>query len=94
MFGIIFIGTIALGLIICTICLFKFDNEPSDIREIYILAVFTTIFCIGTLIMIVNYTDKTPKAIDVYRNKTTIKINGYYQDSTFIPKDTIVVFKQ
>lgn len=33
--------------------------------------------------------DKYPKAIDVYRNKTTLRIT--YQDS--IPLDTVVVFK-
>lgn len=35
-----------------------------------------------------------PQPIDVYRNRTDLKIKGYYKDSVFIPTDSIVVFKQ
>lgn len=34
-----------------------------------------------------------PRAIDVYRGRTELKITGEYKDSIFIPTDTIVVFK-
>ena len=33
------------------------------------------------------------KPIDVYRGNTELKINGYMQDSTFVPSDSTVVFK-
>ena len=36
---------------------------------------------------------KEPSALDVYRGRTELKISGEYEDSTFVPKDSIVVFK-
>lgn len=36
----------------------------------------------------------SPKAIDVYRGKTELKITGTYKDSIFIPTDSTVIFKR
>ena len=43
---------------------------------------------VGWFLVIVHYEEK-PKAIDVYRNKTSLQIT--YRDS--IPVDSVVVFK-
>ena len=32
-------------------------------------------------------------AIEVYRGKTTLKINGYQVDGKFVPEDSIVVYR-
>lgn len=40
-----------------------------------------------------NSISSEPQAIDVYRGKTELKIEGYYQDSVFITTDSIVVYK-
>lgn len=46
-----------------------------------------------TILTLIEYHSE-PKAIDVYRNKTELKINGTYKDSIFIPTDSIVIFKK
>jgi hypothetical protein len=48
----------------------------------------TICFCLGE-INAINEINKEPKAIDVYRGKTTLKIS--YMDS--IPQDTLVLWK-
>lgn len=54
----------------------------SEIMKCSVIALFTIWIC--SIITI-----STPQAIDVYRNKTTLKIT--YQDS--VPVDSVVVFK-
>lgn len=39
-------------------------------------------------------TKDIPRAIDVYRGRTELKITGEYKDSIFVPTDTIVIFKK
>lgn len=51
-----------------------------------------TVITILSIIALVMYFN-SPTAIDVYRDKTELKITGTYKDSIFIPKDSIVIFK-
>lgn len=69
-----------------------YSNEPSQNLIVFIL----TCLFIGALItiVIITFENNNPKAIDVYRNKTELKINGYYSDSCFVPTDSIVIFKK
>lgn len=66
---------------------FKIHDKLSNVEPLcLILVLFSMLF--GALT--ISYSDKsTPKAIDVYRGKTTLQIT--YIDS--IPQDTVVVFK-
>lgn len=50
---------------------------------------FIASLIIGPLVI----SNDKPKAMNVYRGKTELKINGEYKDSIFIPTDNIVVFK-
>lgn len=50
-------------------------------------------FVVGLFVAPIIISDDKPKAIDVYRGKTELKINGEYKDSVFIPTDSIVIFK-
>lgn len=46
------------------------------------------------VIGLINTIKPSPKAIDVYRGKTELKITGTYKDSIFIPTDSTVIFKR
>lgn len=40
-----------------------------------------------------NIFNPSPEALDVYRGNTELKITGTYEDSVFVPTDSIVIFK-
>ena len=87
---LIIISLIVLAAIAISIY-FIYDDE--DEMQQFLLGMIlgvAFIFCIGLWFA---YFDNTPMAIDVYRNNTELVINGEMIDSTFIPKDSIVVFK-
>lgn len=71
-------------IIVCILDIIFSDENKSGIC----FGVFLLTF-IGTGILINSLIYSNPKAIDVYRGKTTLQIT--YQDS--IPVDTVVVFK-
>ena len=73
------------------ICIFITFNNISnkDISN----SLFGIIALTLSVISLVTYIEN-PKAIDVYRNKTELKISGIYKDSIFIPTDSIVIFKK
>lgn len=62
--------------------------DTSVDKGIFIIMLLLSI--IGTLIIDTSISQVSPKAIDVYRGKTTLQIT--YQDS--IPIDSVVVFKK
>ena len=66
---------------------FKIHDKLSNIERLCLILVLLSMF-FGVLTT--SYLDNsTPKAIDVYRGKTTLQIT--YVDS--IPQDTVIVFK-
>lgn len=82
--GIAFIIIGAVG-IFCVAVIF----ERTDI--VVLSSIFTGLLIAG---LIELDTKNKPKAIDVYRNNTELKITGTYKDSVFIPTDTTVIFKK
>ena len=44
--------------------------------------------------MCILYDSGDVQPLDVYRGNTELKIKGYYQDSTFVPIDSVVIFKR
>ena len=59
-----------------------------EVDESKVSTIFFSIIALISLITIIIYLN-TPKAIDVYKNKTTLEIT--YKDN--IPIDSVVVFK-
>ena len=49
----------------------------------------TILACVGSVLIVTNYYEKKPSAIDVYQGKTTLEIT--YKDSVAV--DSVVVFK-
>ena len=80
---ILFFSYALIALVI--LMLINLDNNHVGITE-YILLCFAIIMVFGAFAMYSN----SPKAIDVYRGKTTLEIT--YKDS--IPVDSVVVFKE
>lgn len=66
---------------------FKIHDKLSNIELLCLILVLLSMF-FGALTNS-YFNNSTPKAIDVYRGKTTLKIT--YVDS--IPQDTVIVFK-
>lgn len=81
---IAFIVIGVLGIIITSLV-----SERVDI--VLLSFVFTMAFVAG---LIAFGSKDSLKAIDVYRDKTELKITGEYKDSMFIPTDITVVFKK
>ena len=75
--------TIALAIFIMSI-MSIIKNKELDAKILY--ALFMYLFLI--LVLLISYTHK-PKAIDVYKGKTTLEIT--YKDK--VPIDTTVVWK-
>ena len=74
--------------IIMVIAVCAFSKEPwINLGVIFIMLLLFA--CIK-----IHNVETYPQPINVYRNKTDLKIKGYYKDSVFIPTDSIVVFKQ
>lgn len=66
-------------------CVVTFMNDKND-------GTIPMCFLLIMLLSIIGFvvTVNTPDAIDVYRNKTTLKVT--YEDS--IPTDSVVIFKK
>ena len=73
---------VILSIIIIIINIVKVENSDKIIGGMAILI-------IGLVMSFHSEEPKKPTALDVYRNKTALKIT--YQDS--IPVDTVVIFK-
>lgn len=73
-------------------CYFLKNGDDRDISTIVIGALLS-LTVIGAVSCFDDYFNPKPQAIDVYRNKTELVINGEYKDSVFIPADSVVVFK-
>lgn len=70
------------------------EEEDALISKSLSLGVIVGGLFITTISLSFDYSMlKQPQAIDVYRGKTEMIINGEMIDSTFIPKDTLIVFK-
>ena len=84
MMGYIFIGFITLvGIVIIA---YAFCEEPS----VCSVTIFGSVLVLSVTLYLISLGNVSePRAIDVYRNKTTLQIT--YQDS--IPVDTVVVWK-
>ncbi len=66
---------------------FKINDTPKTVVGMSILASASTAMAILGILVIT--TTSQPKAIDVYRNKTTLKVT--YVDSVAV--DSVVIFK-
>lgn len=87
--GFIGIALICVGLCIIGIII-PDDNTPTDFKVgTAIVSTFISGIGAGILILAICFPNEGPKAIDVYRNKTTLQIT--YKNE--IPVDTVVVFK-
>ena len=73
-------------LVLVTLALIFHENGGSA------LFLFVGVFLVFGFARVMRY-DKEPKAIDVYRGKTELKINEEIIDSVVVSRDTIVVFK-
>lgn len=77
-------------MLLVTLISMFFIGIVCDISSDNYWSVITTISAITLLSIILSFADKTnPKAIDVYRNKTTIEVtyrNGVAIDSTVVFK--------
>lgn len=89
-----------IGIVLISIDFFiNLNKRKNDDRKGYIDGMLIG-WIIGALISVFitsfGYTisGKRPTALDVYRDKTEIIIKGEMIDSTFIPKDSVVVFKE
>lgn len=82
-FGLILGGVITIGAVIMD---FK-NDAPQPITGSSILASAGTTLLVLSLILLTTISE--PQAIDVYRNKTTLKVT--YVDSVAV--DSVVVFK-
>lgn len=79
---ILVIVSIILFILGIIFCIGLIEDEPHGI-------LITMSFAISYVLMLMFYVNK-PKAIDVYRNRTTLEIT--YKDN--IPVDSIAVFKE
>lgn len=84
---IIILYILFVAIIVNCVSVFSEYNTHNTID--IILSIIMVILIVFTLVI---YSD-IPKALDVYRGKTELKITGEYKDSIFIPKDSTVVFK-
>lgn len=84
----IILGIVVIIIIVSLIRLFTSKNENVKEMSVFNFVVFSSIY-IGMIIPMV-YLWTTPKAIDVYRNKTTLEIT--YKDN--VPIDSVVVWKE
>lgn len=64
----------------------------SERVNIVLLSISFTVLFIKGLILFSS--KNSPEAIDVYKGRTELKIEGEYKDSVFIPTDTTVIFKK
>lgn len=78
-------GYIILILVTIFIILLFIHIKNND-NPLFVVTIFITYILSG---LVYCYFDDSPKAIDVYRNKTTLKIT--YIDSVAV--DSVVVFK-
>ena len=78
----IIFGAVGMSFVICAM----FDDFENSCYALF----GTGLISIGIACIIGILTPARPKAIDVYRGKTTLEIT--YRDS--IPVDTVVVFKK
>ena len=68
-------------------------KDSSEDRLIYITSIF--IGAMGIIIsLIILFTTKDIKPIDVYRGKTELKITETKIDSVVVKRDTLVVWKE
>ena len=65
------------------------DISKSEAASGYFVCFVVLIIIISGFVYLVN----KPTALNVYQDKTKLQINGYYQDSIFIIKDSTVTFK-
>ena len=81
--------------LICTICLlailvmYIIDSFRKDVPDGNVIVFYSFILSLGILILLA-FSLNEPKAIDVYRGKTTLEIT--YKDK--IPIDSTVVWKK
>ena len=81
--------------LICTICLlailvmYIIDSFRKDVPDGNVIVFYSFILSLGILILLA-FSLNEPKAIDVYRGKTTLEIT--YKDK--IPIDSTVVWKR
>lgn len=69
------------------------DKDSQKDRLTYITSIF--IGAIGiTISLIIIFTTKNIKPIDVYRGKTELKITETKIDSVVVKRDTVVVWKK
>lgn len=80
---------IIIGLIIVIPSIIIIFTNIIDIRNFDKVFGGICLLIIGLSMLFHSEEPKEPTALDVYRNKTTLKIT--YQDS--IPVDTVVIFK-
>lgn len=89
MIGLIIILCFIAIIAIAIISFMCFEFKHKDIKVFCISSVVIIIFtCIASLITNLRLIEK-PRAIDVYRGKTTLEIT--YKDN--VPIDSVVVFK-
>ena len=81
--------------LICTICLlailvmYIIDSFRKDVPDGNVIVFYSFILSLGILILLL-FSLNEPKAIDVYRGKTTLEIT--YKDK--VPIDSTVVWKK
>ena len=81
--------------LICTICLlailvmYIIDSFRKDVPDGNVIVFYSFILSLGILILLA-FSLNEPKAIDVYRGKTTLEIT--YKDK--VPIDSTVVWKK
>lgn len=86
---------IVVGIIACVIEVKEVEREH---RENAIISIFAGTFSFLFIIVLVGAITQEingvePRAIDVYRGKTETLIKGTMIEDSFIPEDTLVVFK-
>lgn len=88
---IVLIILLIIALVLGVLFLYTADDDYISSFILKPAAIIMILYAGATIYKIVDSTscNKTPKAIDVYRGRTTLQIT--YQDS--IPIDSIVVFK-
>lgn len=92
---IAFIGFITITCVIL-ICLWVFiswliKTDNKFIFNVFMSLIILDAICLGAIIEdFTNY--ETPKAIDVYRGNTTLKITNTVVDSVMVKSDTLVIF--
>ena len=95
--AIIFLGLFLLSMILLIWFLSKdrTNEEETLMKRSLCLGVLVGGLSISTINLFFDYAvSKEPQAIDVYRGKTEIVVRGEMADSTFTPKDTLILFKE